>query len=100
MFKKRWAYAAKGKKKKEKETSDDEGEFGGELDDQEFGTTSSKRALPFPLHKGPNSITFQLSGPSTFAVVGRNKKIRDELAKLAGARFGSFPHLVAQFTSP
>lgn len=90
MFKKRWSFGAKGKKKKAKEESDDEGDFGAELDGDEFDASSSKRAMPPPLHKGPNSITFQLSGPHTFAVVGRNKKIRDELAKIAGAKHGSY----------
>lgn len=90
MFKKRWSFGAKGKKKKAKEESDDEGDFGAELEGDEFEPTSSKREMPPPPHKGPNSVTFQLSGPHTFAVVGRNKKIRDELAKIAGAKLGSY----------
>lgn len=89
MFKKRWSYGAKGKKKKAKEESDDEGDFGAELGDEEFEVSSSKRALPFVRYKGPNAITFQLSGPHTFAVVGRNKKIREELSRIAGARQGT-----------
>lgn len=89
MFKKRWYQAAKGSKKKEKKPSDEEGDFGGQfLGNEEFDSPNTK--LPPAAFKGPNAITFQLSGPDKFAVVGRNQKIRSELKKMVGSRHGKF----------
>jgi len=103
MFKKKWYSASKGSKKKEKQEEVDEGDFGSEFLDEEFEADSAKRVLPPPLYKGPNSVTFQLSGPRSFAVVGRNKTIRDAVKKMVGSRhrtitpsFMTFP----QFHSP
>lgn len=88
MWNRRWSFGSKGKKKKKEEEVDDEGDFGAQFEDEEFGTSSTKRTLPVVQFKGPNSISIQLSGPHTFAIVGRNKKIRDELSKIPGSRHG------------
>lgn len=89
MFKKKWYLAAKGSRNKKPTDNDQIGDFGTDISSAENEFTSRKQALPFLQHKGPNSVTFQLSGPQSFAVVGRNKKIREELNKLPGSRLGA-----------
>ena len=97
MFKKKWYHGAKGAKKKEKLEEDDGGDFGMDFIGGEFGSDSANRVLPPPVHKGPNSVTFQLSGPRSFSIVGRNKTIRDVLKKMVGSRFGTFALLITPF---
>lgn len=89
MFKKKWFNASKGTKKKEKLEEDEEGDYGVEFIEEDFGAEYSNRILPPPAYKGPNSVTFQVSGPRSFAIVGRNKTIRDVLKKMVGSRLGT-----------
>lgn len=97
MFKKKWYMAAKGSKKKATKEEDVEGDFGSEFLDKEFEAGSSKQTLPPTPYKGPNSITFQLSGPRSFAVIGRNRTIRDLLKRMDGSRHGSYSHFFSSF---
>ena len=93
MFKKRWFGHSKGGTKKsghdKKETEDDIGNFGAEFE-QPGSRNSTNQWQSQKIFKGPNSITFQLSGPSSFAIIGRNKKIRDTLKAMVGSRQGAY----------
>jgi hypothetical protein len=92
MHRQHWFSHSKGAKKKggngKKEADDDIGEFGAEFESASV-SNSTNRWQPQKIFKGPNSVTIQLSSPSTFAIEGRNKKIRDTIKAMVGSRLGT-----------
>lgn len=76
--------AQNGKRKGNAQIKGETSLFGAEYSD----TPSAKQEIP-SIAKGPNSVTFQLIGPDTIAIVGRNERIRKSLSYIEGAKFGT-----------